>query len=56
MPRFRSLNELVEFLDTQDLGDYYDEMPEAHFEVDIKRRAHLVAIDADPSLRRTVNC
>lgn len=46
LPRFRSLDELVEFFDTHDLGEYWDEMPEAHFEVDIKRRTHLVAIDA----------
>lgn len=43
----RSLDELVEFFDTHDLGDYWDEMPEAHFEIDIKRRLHLVAIGAE---------
>jgi hypothetical protein len=47
LPRFRSLDELVEFFDTHDLGDYLDAMPEAHFEVDIKREVHLVAIDTD---------
>lgn len=38
MPHFASLDELVEFFDTHDLGEYWDQMPEAHFEVDIKRR------------------
>jgi hypothetical protein len=47
LPRFRSLDELVEFFDTHDLGEYWNEMPEAHFEVDLKRRTHLVAIDAE---------
>ncbi len=46
LPHFRSLDKLVEFFDAHDLGEYWDEMPEAHFEVDIKRRVHLVAIDA----------
>ncbi|MBT9160853.1 MAG: CopG family antitoxin [Dehalococcoidia bacterium] len=45
MPHFASLDELVEFFDTHDLGDYWDQMPEVHFEVDIRRRTHLFAID-----------
>lgn len=47
LPRFKSLDKLVEFFDTHDLGEYWEEMPEAHFEVDIKRRKHLIAIDAE---------
>jgi hypothetical protein len=27
VPRFRSLDELVEFFDTQDMGDYFKDMP-----------------------------
>ena len=46
VPRFRSLDELVEFFDTQDMGDHFRDMPEAKFEVNIKRRTHLFAIDA----------
>ena len=45
MPHFTSLDELVEFFDTHDLGEYLDQMPEAHFEVDIKTKTHLFAID-----------
>ena len=45
LPTFRSLDHLVEFFDTHDMGEYWDQMPEAHFDVDIKRRTHLVAID-----------
>ncbi len=34
LPVFRSLDELVAFFDTHDLGHYWDEMPEAEdFEV-----------------------
>jgi len=47
LPSFASLDELVEFFDTNDMGDYLDEMPEANFDVDIKRRTHLVAIDEE---------
>jgi hypothetical protein len=47
IPRFRSLDELVEFFDTQDMGEYLKEMPEAKFEVDIKRRTHLFVLDAE---------
>ncbi|HEX9732058.1 MAG TPA: CopG family antitoxin [Thermoanaerobaculia bacterium] len=42
-----SIDELVEFFDTHDMGTYWDEMPEVHFDVDVKRRAHLVAVDDD---------
>ena len=45
MPHFASLDELVEFFDTHDLGEYWDQMPEAHFEVDIKRKTHLFVIN-----------
>lgn len=45
LPRFGSLDELVKFFDTHDLGKYWTEMPEAHFEVDIKRKTHLFAIE-----------
>ncbi len=47
LPSFRSLDELVEFFDSHDFGEYWDEMPAADFEVDIKHRTHLVAIDAE---------
>jgi hypothetical protein len=47
LPCFRSHDELVEFFDTHNMGEYWEEMPEAHFEIDIKKRKHLFAIDAD---------
>jgi hypothetical protein len=47
LPNFRSLDELVNFFDTNDLGEYWDDMPEAHFEVDIKKRTHLFSLDAE---------
>ena len=47
LPAMQSLDALVEFFDTHDMGDYWGAVPEAQFEVDIQRRTHLVAIDAD---------
>jgi hypothetical protein len=47
LPEFGSLDEMIEHFDTHDWGDYIAQMPEAEFEVDIQRRIHLVALDAD---------
>ena len=52
LPRLKSVDELVEFFDKHDMGDYWARLPKAEFEVDIKTRRHLVAIDeAVPSTR-----
>ncbi len=53
MPHFESLDQLVEFFDTHDLGEYWDEMPETHFEVDIKRKVHLDALDSEAADKLT---
>jgi len=45
LPRLKSVDELVEFFDKHDMGDYWDRLPKAEFEVNIKTRKHLVAID-----------
>jgi hypothetical protein len=47
LPKFGSLDELVEFFDSQDMGEYWEQMPEVHFDINIKRRKHLVAIDEE---------
>lgn len=33
LPRFDSIDKLVDFFDTHDMGEYADQMPEARFEV-----------------------
>lgn len=53
LPAFGSLDELVEFFDTQDMGEYWNQMPEAYFDVNIKRRKHLVAIDEEIMVKLT---
>lgn len=45
LPSFASLDAMVEFFDKHDMGDYLEEMPEVHFDVNLQRRMHLVAID-----------
>jgi hypothetical protein len=47
LPGTDSLDELVEFFETHDMGDYWDQMPKAELEIDIHRRKHLVALDED---------
>lgn len=47
MPKFNSLDELVEFFESHDMGEYWDDMPEVHFDIDIKRRTHVFALDED---------
>ena len=53
LPSFASLDELVEFFDTRDMGEYEEDLPEAHFDVNLQRRTHLVAIDEEVNSRLT---
>jgi len=46
LPKFDSLDKLVAFFDTHGMGEYWDEMSEAHFEVDIKKITHFFPLDA----------
>jgi CopG antitoxin of type II toxin-antitoxin system len=46
-PLPKKLDDLVGFFETHDMSDYWERMPEAHFEVDIKKRTHLIAIDEE---------
>ena len=47
LPKFNSTAELVDFFDTHDMGDYLEQMPEVDFEIKIKRRKHLIALEED---------
>ena len=53
IPKFTSLDKLVEYFDTHDMGDHWGDMPEAHFDIDIKRRTHVFALDDDLAERLT---
>jgi len=45
--RSKSVKELVDFFETHDMGDYWEKMPKVHFDVDIKKRKQLVALEED---------
>jgi hypothetical protein len=53
LPPQKSIAELVDFFETHDMGDYWDQMPEAHFDIDIKKRKHLVALEEDIAAKVT---
>jgi hypothetical protein len=53
VPKFTSLDKLVKFFDTHDMGECWDAMPEVHFDIGIKRRTHLFALDDDLATRVT---
>ena len=53
MPSSKSLDDLVKFFDTHDTGECWEQLPEAHFDVNIKGRKHLIAIDAEISGKLT---
>ena len=41
VPKFSTLDELVAFFDTHDMGEDWEGLPEAEFDVDIQRRTHI---------------
>lgn len=47
LPHFDSIDELTDFVDTHDMGEFLEEMSEVDFEVDIKRRNYLFSLDAE---------
>jgi hypothetical protein len=47
MAHFKSLDKFIKFFDTHDMGEYRDQMPEVHFEVDIKKKRHLFSLDEE---------
>ena len=53
LPSFPSLDAMVEFFDTHDMGDYEGSLPEVNFDVDLLRKRHLVAIDEETNNRLT---
>ena len=49
LPKFESLDALTNFFDENDLGEYAEQMLEARFEVNLKRRKYYAAIDEELS-------
>jgi hypothetical protein len=53
LPEMGSMDELVDFFEAHDMGAYWEQMPEAGFEVKIKGRKHLVALEEDVAAQVT---
>ena len=51
LPEFKSLEALVDFFDENDLGDYWDSLPEVPFDIALNRKRHLVALDESIALK-----
>lgn len=49
----RSIKELIDWFDRTDTGEYLENMPEVEFEIDIKRRRHLVELEPELATRVT---
>ncbi len=47
LPPTRSLDELVQLFDTHDMGEYWEYMPEVYFDIDLRKRTCLVAVDEE---------
>lgn len=44
LPQFNSNQELVEFFDTHDMGEYDNELPEVAFDINICKNHYLVSV------------
>jgi hypothetical protein len=51
LPKFNSTEEIVNFFDSHDLGEFDSELPEVNFDVDLKKKHYLVAIDEELMLK-----
>ena len=47
LPDFGSIDELVQFFDTHDMGVYEEELPETHFDLDIKKQCFLISVNEE---------
>ena len=45
LPKFNSTEELVDFFDTHDLGEYEENLQEVDFDVDLKLKHYLVSVE-----------
>ena len=46
-----AVDKLTKFFETHDMGEYWDDLPEAHFDVDIQKHTHIFALDDDLTAR-----
>ena len=53
LPKFGTTQDLVNYFDTHEMGDHWAQMPEAHFEVSLKKKTYLVSLDEEVMKRLT---
>lgn len=51
LQKFDSVENLTEFFDDNDMGEYLESMPEVEFDVELRHRKHFVAVDEDVAER-----
>ena len=47
LAEFKTVSALADFFDAHDMGDYVSQMPDVHFDIDLKKKTHVVRIDDD---------
>ena len=47
LPNFDSIDELTDFFDENDMGNYSENLPEVDFSVNIGRQTYFVAVDEE---------
>jgi len=47
LPEFGTTQDLVNYFDTHEMGDHWAQMPEAHFDVSLKKKTYLVSVDEE---------
>ena len=53
MPKFSSMDNIIEYFDNNDLGDYLDNLRETNFDVNISKKTHYFALEEDIASRIT---
>jgi hypothetical protein len=53
LSEFDSLDDLVNFFDENDFGDFDKKLKEVHFDVDLKSKKHLIEIDEETNKNLT---
>ncbi len=47
LPQFDSVAELADYFDTHDMGEHWEQLPEADFTVNLEKKSYLVSVDED---------
>ena len=56
LPSFKSVDELVGFFETHDMGEYWDKLPKADFKVSLKKRSNPGNYHSTPLSTKSESC